>query len=97
MNKETLLTQLSFHFSPTSAHILPLQNIQQRLRGIWESLTWPVVRRILKADLAVTVAFALLLIEPIRQQVDYGIVLAQIATEFVHPAKSYGSLGEVIP
>ena len=95
MNKEAFVTQLSFHFSPASGHILPLQTIRERIRGIWESLTWPIVKRILKADLAVTILFALLLVEPIRERAEYGIILAQVAAEFIHPAKSYGALGEV--
>ncbi|KAI9488752.1 hypothetical protein BDB00DRAFT_29073 [Zychaea mexicana] len=96
MNKEAFVTQLSFHFSPASAHILPLQDIRQRLRGIWDSLTWPVIKRILKADLAVTLIFALLFVEPVRQYTEYGLILAQVAVEFIHPAKSYGSVGEDI-
>lgn len=95
MSKEAFVTQLSFHFSPASGHILPLQTIRERIRGIWESLTWPIVKRILKADLAVTILFALLFVEPIRERAEYGIILAQVAAEFIHPAKSYGALGEV--
>lgn len=95
MNKEAGRTQISFHFSPASSYVLPLQNIRQRIRGIWESLTWPVIKRILKADLAATIAFALLMIEPIRRLTDYGIILAQVAVHFIHPAKSYGQLVEV--
>lgn len=95
MSREAFVTQLSFHFSPASGHILPLQTIRERIRGIWESLTWPIVKRILKADLAVTILFALLLVEPIRERAEYGIILAQVAAEFIHPAKSYGALGEV--
>lgn len=95
MNKEAGRTQVSFHFSPASSYVLPLQSIRERIQGIWESLTWPVIKRIIKADLAATIAFALLMIEPIRRLTDYGIILAQIAVHFIHPAKSYGSLVEV--
>ena len=95
MSKEAFVTQLSFHFSPASADIVPLQTIKQRLRGIWDILTWPVIRRILKADLALAIIFILLFVEPLRKYTEYGLVLAQVAVEFIYPAKSYGSVGEV--
>ena len=95
MNKEAFVTQLSFHFSPASVDIVPLQTIRQRLRGIWDILTWPVIRRILKADLALAIIFILLFVEPLRKYTEYGLVLAQVAVEFIYPAKSYGSVGEV--
>lgn len=83
-----------FRFSSTTGHPLPLQTIRQRLIGIWQSLTWPVCVKILKSNIAVTIALALLLIDPIRDLVGVGGILASIAVEFVHPTKSYGSLAE---
>ncbi|KAI9275510.1 hypothetical protein BDA99DRAFT_495652 [Phascolomyces articulosus] len=96
MNKDAFVTQLSFHFSPASAHIVPLQTIRQRLRGIWDTLTWPVTKRILKADLALAIMFGLLFVEPLRKYTDFGLILGQVAVEFIHPTKSYGSVGEDI-
>ncbi|KAF7721549.1 GDP-mannose transporter into the lumen of the Golgi [Apophysomyces ossiformis] len=75
---------------------LPLQTIRQRLYEIWQSLTWPVILKILKADIAVTVALGLLMIEPIREKTQVGIVFASVAVEFVHPSKSYGMIAESI-
>ena len=95
MNKEAFVTQLSFHFSPASAHILPLQNIRQRLRGLWDTLTWPMLKRILKADLAITILFAMLFVEPLRKRTEYGLILGQVAVAFMHPGKPYGLLVEV--
>ncbi|KAI9320499.1 hypothetical protein BX666DRAFT_2024151 [Dichotomocladium elegans] len=94
--REALFSQFSFHLLPSSDHLLPLQTISQRIQGIWYSLTWPVIKRILKADLAVTIVFSLLLVDPIRKQTEVSIVLAQVAVEFIHPAKSYGAVCEDI-
>jgi hypothetical protein len=83
-----------FRFSSTTGHLLPLQTIRQRLVGIWQSLTWPVCVKILKSNIAVTIALGLLLVDPIRDLVGVGGILACIAVEFVHPTKSYGFLAE---
>ncbi|KAG0185504.1 hypothetical protein DFQ28_009219 [Apophysomyces sp. BC1034] len=89
-------TRHSFHFSPLSGHTLPLQTIRQRLYEIWQSLTWPTLLKILKADIAVTIALGLLMIEPIRTKTQVGIIFASVAVEFVHPSKSYGMIAESI-
>lgn len=85
-----------FRLSATSGHLIPLQTIRQRIKGIWQSLTWPICVKILKANIAVTIALALLLIDPIRNVSSTGGILASVAVEFVHPAKSYGFLAEDI-
>ncbi|KAI9486133.1 MAG: hypothetical protein EXX96DRAFT_31773 [Benjaminiella poitrasii] len=83
-----------FRLSATSGHLLPLQTIRQRIVRFWESLTWPVCVKMLKANIAVTIALGLLLIDPIRQAASVGGILASVAVEFVHPTKSYGFLAE---
>lgn len=83
-----------FRFSSTTGQLLPLQTIRQRFVGIWKSLTWPVCVKILKANIAVTIALSFLLIEPIHQVAGTGAILASVAVEFVHPSKSYGFLAE---
>ncbi|GAN08432.1 hypothetical protein MAM1_0204d07943 [Mucor ambiguus] len=85
-----------FRLSATSGHLIPLQTIRQRIKGIWQSLTWPICVKILKANIAVTIALALLLIDPVRNVSSTGGILASVAVEFVHPAKSYGFLAEDI-
>lgn len=85
-----------FRLSATSGHLIPLQTIRQRIKGIWQSLTWPICVKILKANIAVTIALALLLIDPVRNISSTGGILASVAVEFVHPAKSYGFLAEDI-
>jgi hypothetical protein len=83
-----------FRLSSTTGHPLPLQTIRQRLIGIWQSLTWPICVKILKSNIAVTIALGLITIDPIRDLVGAGGILACIAVEFVHPTKSYGFLAE---
>jgi hypothetical protein len=83
-----------FRLSATSGHLLPLQTIRQRLVGIWQTLDWPTTVKIIKANIAVTIALSLLLIDPIRKYSSTGGILASVAVEFVHPAKSYGFLAE---
>ncbi|KAI8882877.1 hypothetical protein K501DRAFT_220372 [Backusella circina FSU 941] len=83
-----------FRLSSTSGHILPLQTIRQRVSGIWKSLTWPMCVKIIKANIAVTIALGLLFVDSIRELTGTGIILASVAVEFVHPAKSYGFIAE---
>lgn len=83
-----------FRLSATSGQLLPLQTIRQRLVGIWQSLNWPVCVKILKSNIAVTIALGLLLLDPIRKYSSTGGILASVAVEFVHPSKSYGFLAE---
>ncbi|KAI8967353.1 hypothetical protein BDF20DRAFT_829762 [Mycotypha africana] len=83
-----------FRFSATSGHLLPLQTIRRRLTGIWQSITWPICVKILKANAAVTIALGLVLIDPIRTLTQQSGILACVAVEFVHPVKSYGFLFE---
>lgn len=83
-----------FRFSSTTGQLLPLQTIRQRFVGIWKSLTWPVCVKILKANIAVTIALSFLLIDSIHDVAGTGAILASVAVEFVHPSKSYGFLAE---
>ena len=92
--KNKPVTDVKFRFSSTTGSLLPLQTIRQRLSGIWKSLTWPVCVKILKANIAVTVALSFLLIDPIHNVAGTGAILASVAVEFVHPSKSYGFLAE---
>ncbi|KAI9028195.1 hypothetical protein CLU79DRAFT_697224 [Phycomyces nitens] len=95
-NKDTASERRSFHFSSNAKQLQPIQTIKQRLTGIWATLTWPVVTKVLKADIAVTIALGMLMAKPIQKYADLGFVLASYAVEFVHPAKSYGSISEDI-
>ncbi|KAI7904812.1 uncharacterized protein BX663DRAFT_503657 [Cokeromyces recurvatus] len=83
-----------FRYSTTSGKLLPLQTIQQRIENFRESLTWPACVKVLKANIAVTIALGLLLINSIRNLTTVGGILASVAVEFVHPTKSYGFLAE---
>lgn len=83
-----------FRYSSTSGNLLPLQTIRQRFLNIYNTLTWPLCVKILKADIAVTIALAFLLIDCIRNVTSTGGILACLAVEFVHPSKSYGFLAE---
>lgn len=83
-----------FRLSTTSGHPLPIQTIQQRLKGLWQSLTWPICLKILKANIALTIAFGLFLVDSIRRLTGASGILAAVAVEFVHPSKSYGFLAE---
>lgn len=83
-----------FRLSSTTGHPLPLESIQQRLVGLWKSMTWPICVKIVKANIALTIAFGLFLINPIRQLTGASGILAAVAVEFVHPSKSYGFLAE---
>lgn len=92
--KAATSTENKFRFSSTTGNLLPLHTLRQRLSGIWTSLTWPICVKILKANIAVTIALSFLLIEPIRNIAGTSAILASVAVEFVHPAKSYGFLAE---
>jgi hypothetical protein len=97
--KSTTSTNIAasrFRLASTSGHLLPLQTIRQRFLNIYQTLTWPLCVKILKANIAVTIALSLLLITPIRDLTSTGGILASIAVEFVHPSKSYGFLAEDI-
>ncbi|OBZ83245.1 Uncharacterized protein C57A7.05 [Choanephora cucurbitarum] len=83
-----------FRLSPTSGSIIPLQTIKQRLLGLWQSLTWPVFVKVIKANIAVTIALGLLLVNPVGHKSGISGILASVAVEFVHPTKSYGLLAE---
>ncbi|KAG0787887.1 hypothetical protein G6F22_007172 [Rhizopus arrhizus] len=83
-----------FRLSTTAGNPLPLETIQQRLLGLWQSLTWPICLKILKANLALTIALGLYFVNPIRQYTGTSGILAAVAVEFVHPSKSYGFLAE---
>ncbi|ORE04238.1 hypothetical protein BCV72DRAFT_251377 [Rhizopus microsporus var. microsporus] len=83
-----------FRLSSTTGHPLPLESIQQRLAGLWKSMTWPICVKIVKANIALTIAFGLFLINPVRQLTGASGILAAVAVEFVHPSKSYGFLAE---
>ncbi|KAI8339322.1 hypothetical protein BD560DRAFT_412681 [Blakeslea trispora] len=83
-----------FRLSPTSGSIIPLQTIKQRLLGLWQSLTWPVFVNVIKANVAVTIALGLLLVNPVEHRSGISGILASVAVEFVHPTKSYGLLAE---
>lgn len=83
-----------FRLATTSGRILPLQTIRERLIGIWNNLTWPIWVKIIKANIAVTIALSLLMIEPIRELSSVSAILGSVAVEFVYPNKSYGFIGE---
>ncbi|KAI8097873.1 uncharacterized protein B0P05DRAFT_576782 [Gilbertella persicaria] len=83
-----------FRLSSTSGNLVPLQTIRQRLIGLWQSLTWPVFIKVIKANIAVTIALGLLLVDPVQELTGIGGILASVAVEFVHPTKSYGFLAE---
>jgi hypothetical protein len=51
--------------------------------------------KIIKANIAVTIALGLLFVDSIRSVTGTGVILASVAVEFVHPAKSYGFIFEV--
>lgn len=44
--------------------------------------------------MALTIAFGLFLVDPIRRLTGASGILAAVAVEFVHPSKSYGFLAE---
>ena len=70
-----------FRLSPTSGSIIPLQTIKQRLLGLWQSLTWPVFVKVIKANIAVTIALGLLLVNPVGHKSGISGILASVAVE----------------
>ncbi|KAG2234483.1 hypothetical protein INT48_004862 [Thamnidium elegans] len=93
-SKKSFKNAYRFRLATTSGRLLPLQTIRERLVGIWDTLTWPIWVKILKANIAVTIALSLLLIDPIREVSSVGAILASVAVEFVYPNKSYGFIAE---
>lgn len=85
-----------FRFASISGRLVPLQTVRDRLVGIWETLTWPICVKILKANIAVTIALSFILIDPIRNLTSTSAILASVAVEFVYPNKSYGFIAEDI-
>lgn len=83
-----------FRFSSISGRLVPLHTIRDRLIGIWDTLTWPICVKILKANIAVTIALSFLLIDPIHNVSTVSGILASVAVEFVYPNKSYGFIAK---
>ncbi|KAI8100188.1 uncharacterized protein BX664DRAFT_253876 [Halteromyces radiatus] len=81
-------------FSVTSGHVLPLATAKERLIDIWHSLTWPVFKKILKANIALIITLGLMCYYPIMNLVGVSSALAPIAVEFILPSKSLGFLAE---
>ncbi|KAI8990316.1 hypothetical protein BDB01DRAFT_859003 [Pilobolus umbonatus] len=85
-----------FKLSSITDHFPPLLNTEERLVGIWKSITWPVCLKILKANFAVTILLGLFFFEPVAQYTKTAGILGCVAVEFVQPAKSYGFIAEDI-
>ncbi|KAI8059103.1 hypothetical protein BC940DRAFT_314415 [Gongronella butleri] len=94
LNKEALRTQASFAFSPSSGQVLPFATLREKLQGAWRQLDWPILKTIIKADLAVVIVFGLIVYDPIRERTSTAGILGCIAVEFIHPCKSLGFIAE---
>lgn len=93
-SKKSQNDALRFRFASISGRLVPLQTVRDRLAGIWDTLTWPICVKILKANIAVTVALSLILIDSIHNLSSTSAILASVAVEFVYPNKSYGFIAE---
>jgi hypothetical protein len=94
-DKEASKPHHGFAFLPSSDHVLPLDTVRERILGIWHSLTWPVSKKILKADLAVIIALGLMFYPPIMEIASVSTALAPVAVEFILPSRSLGFIAEV--
>jgi hypothetical protein len=95
MERPPLTDRVSFSFATTATPRESLSTWRQQLGTIWTSLDWLMVTRILKCDVAVTIAFILVLSKWGWSQMGTGMVLSTITIEFIHPAGSYGRIWEV--
>ncbi|CAO3646292.1 unnamed protein product [Cunninghamella echinulata] len=94
IKRPELHRQHSFVFQPSSGQVVPLATVKEKLHTAHKSLTWPVIKKILTANLAVIITLGLLFYAPIRERTNLGGVLAAIAVEFIHPLKSLGFIAE---
>ncbi|CAO3591691.1 unnamed protein product [Absidia cylindrospora] len=92
--KEASKKHHGFAFLPTSDHILPLDTIKEKFISTCRGLTWPLFKKILKANLALTIALGLMFYRPLMEIASVSTALAPVAVEFILPSRSLGFIAE---
>lgn len=81
--------------TPFSYHVLPLSTVKEKFISAWESLTWPTIKSILKANLSVTFALCVMFYHPFLETASVATALTPVAVEFVLPCQSSSCIAEV--
>jgi hypothetical protein len=81
--------------TPFSYHVLPLSTVKEKFISAWESLTWPMIKMILKANLSVTFALCVMFYHPFLETASVATALTPVAVEFVLPCQSSSCIAEV--